>query len=168
MEVTDLVAISWFLNKTEHAQAICSGTLIPTFTCTAGKSFPWSSAPGLASSRLSTAADTCSPSALRLVSLWGCWPWEQHQQPAHWGAFQGHRQNTCRQGQEWQGLWALLPVWGPLLAALQQQGGVGVRSGILQSLGPSGAEFLSFNGSSEKLFFPRLKYSPKTPGLDFG
>lgn len=103
--MSDLVAISWFLNKIEHSQAICSGTLVQMFTCTVGKSFPWSSAAGLASSRLSTAADTCSPSALGLLSLGGCWPWQQHQQPAHWGAFQGHRQSTCRQGCERQGLW---------------------------------------------------------------
>lgn len=53
------------------------------------------------------------------------------------------------------------------MAPLQQQGGADVTSGVLQPLGPAGAEFLSFNGSSEKLI-PRLKYSPKTPGLDLG
>lgn len=53
------------------------------------------------------------------------------------------------------------------MAPLQQQGGVDVKSGILQSLGPAGAEFLSFSSSSEKLI-PRLKYSPTTPGLDLG
>lgn len=87
--MTNLVAISWFLNKIEHSQAIFSGILIQTFTCTAGKSFPWTSAAVLASSRLCTAGDICSPSALVLVSLGGCWPWDQHQQPAHLGSLLG-------------------------------------------------------------------------------
>lgn len=44
------------------------------------------------------------------------------------------------------------------MASLQQQGGLGVKSQDLHSLGPAGAEFLLFNDSSEKLFFPKFKY----------
>lgn len=42
------------------------------------------------------------------------------------------------------------------------------RAGGPPAPGPMGAAFLSFNSSTEKLFPRRLKYSSKSPELDFG